>query len=103
LLKAKYKVKELFSSSPVGCSPFWHSIHKVRDHFRKGIMFYLGAHCNISFWNDLWIGEEPLSVRFPSLFLKSLETYLTLAKAYSEEGWWIPFRRNLDQEDVQSW
>jgi hypothetical protein len=28
---------------------------------------------------------------------------LTLAKAYSEEGWWIPYCTNLDQEDVQAW
>jgi hypothetical protein len=103
LLKAKYKVKELFSSSPMGCSPFWHSIHKIKDHFRKGVKFSPWAQSSISFWNDLWIGDVHLSVRFPSLFLKSLEIDLTLAKAYSEEGWWIPFRRNMDQEDVQAW
>jgi hypothetical protein len=34
--------------------------------------------------------------------LKSSETNLTLAKAYTEEGWWIPFCRNLDQDDVQA-
>jgi hypothetical protein len=28
---------------------------------------------------------------------------ITLAQAYSEEGWWIPFRRNLDQDDIQAW
>jgi hypothetical protein len=42
-------------------------------------------------------------VRFPNLFRKSSETDITLAQAYSEEGWWIPFRRNLDQEDIQAW
>jgi hypothetical protein len=42
-------------------------------------------------------------VRFPSLFQKSSETDITLAQAYSEEGWWIPFRRNLDQDDIQAW
>jgi hypothetical protein len=26
-----------------------------------------------------------------------------LAQAYSEEGWLIPFLRNLDQEDIQAW
>jgi hypothetical protein len=42
-------------------------------------------------------------VRFPSLFRKSSETDIMLAQAYSEEGWWIPFRRNLDQDDIQAW
>jgi hypothetical protein len=31
LLKAKYKTEDIFSTNPVGCSPFWHSIHKVKN------------------------------------------------------------------------
>jgi hypothetical protein len=42
-------------------------------------------------------------VRFPSLFQKSSDTDLSIAQAYSEDGWRIPFRRNLDQNDVQAW
>jgi mannosylglycoprotein endo-beta-mannosidase len=103
LLKAKYNVKELFSSRPVACSPFWHSIHKIKHHFKKGVRFSPGAHSSISFWKDLWIGDTPLCVKFPSLFQKSSESDITIAQAYSEEGWWIPFRRNLDQDDTQAW
>jgi hypothetical protein len=36
LLKAKYGVNELFFYNPVGCSPFWHIIHKIKNHFRLG-------------------------------------------------------------------
>jgi hypothetical protein len=68
LLKAKYNVKDLFSSRPVACSPFWHSIHKIKHHFKKGVRFSPGAYSSISFWNDLWIGDTPLSVKFPNLF-----------------------------------
>jgi hypothetical protein len=103
LLKAKYNVKDLFSSRPVACSPFWHSLHKIKNLFKKGVMFSPGAHSSISFWNDLWIGDALLSVKFPNLFRKSSEMDITLAQAYSEEGWWIPFRRNLDQNDIQAW
>jgi hypothetical protein len=53
LLKAKYNVKDLFSSRPVGCSPFWHSIHKIKNLFKKGVRFSPGAHSSISFRNDL--------------------------------------------------
>jgi hypothetical protein len=103
LLKAKYRINEIFSSNPVGCSLFWHSIHTVKEHFRLGVKFFLGSRSNISFWKDIWIGEEPLSVRFPTLFEKSSDTDLNIAQAYTKEGWWIPFRRNLDQEDAQAW
>jgi hypothetical protein len=98
LLKANYRVNELFSSNPVGCSPF--CLHKIKNQFRLGGQIPSRVRSSISFWNDLWIGEKPLSVRFPSLFQKSLDTDITIAQAYTEEGWWIPFCRNLDPSDV---
>jgi hypothetical protein len=30
LLKAKYRVSEFFLSQPTNCSPFWHSLHKIK-------------------------------------------------------------------------
>jgi hypothetical protein len=101
LLRAKYSINELFSSpNPIGCFPFWHNIHKIKEQFRMEVRFHPGARSSASFWNDLWIGVEPLRVRFPSLFQKSSDTDLSIAQAYSEKGWRIPFRRNLDQNDA---
>jgi hypothetical protein len=101
LLRAKYRVSELFSSpNPVGCSLFWHNIHKIKEQFRLGVRFHPGAQSKISFWNDLWIGEDPLRVRFPSLFLKSSDSDISIAQAYLEDGWRVPFRRNLDHNNV---
>jgi hypothetical protein len=40
LLRAKYRVSDLFSSpNPVGCSPFWHSKHlfRLRIRFHPGV------------------------------------------------------------------
>jgi hypothetical protein len=68
------KVNDFFTHCPVGSSPFWHSLHKVKDHFRLGVRFHPGKRANISFWKDVWIGEEPLSVRFLNLYSKSSET-----------------------------
>jgi hypothetical protein len=76
LLKAKYKTKEIFSTNPVGCSPFWHSIHKVKEQFKLGVRFLPRRRSSASFWKDLWLGEEPLCVRFPSLFEKKLNRRL---------------------------
>jgi hypothetical protein len=87
----------------VGGSPFWHSLHKIKSFFKLGVRFHPGSDANISFWNDLWLGEELLSVRFPNLYSKSSETDLKLGQAYSQDGWRIPFRRNLTQEDLASW
>jgi hypothetical protein len=54
LLKAKYITAEIFSSNLVGCSPFWHSIHKFKEHFKLGVRFSPGKRSNISFWKDIW-------------------------------------------------
>jgi hypothetical protein len=103
LLSAKYRISEIFSSTPNSCSPFWHSIHKVKEHFRMGVRFSPSKNSSISFWKDVWIGEVPLFSRFPTLFAKSSDTDLTMAQTYSEEGWHIFFRRALDQGDLQAW
>jgi hypothetical protein len=103
LLRAKYRTAEFFSSSPTNCSPFWHSMHKVKDFFREGVKFAPGKNSSISFWRDLWIGDVPLCVRFPTLFAKSSDSDLTMAQAYSEDGWRIFFRRALDQGDSLAW
>jgi hypothetical protein len=100
LLSAKYRTLEIFSHNPISCSRFWRSIHKVKECFRLGVRFYPGRNSSTSFWNDLWIGDVPLSAWFPSLFAKSSDIDLTIAQAYSEEGWRIFFRRALDQGDL---
>jgi hypothetical protein len=99
----KYRTSKIFSSTPNSCSPFWHSIHKVKEHFRLGVRFLPGKDSSISFWKDVWIGEVPLCSRFPTLFAKSSDADLTMVQVYSEEGWRIFFRRALDQGDLQAW
>jgi hypothetical protein len=52
LIKAKYQVQDLFSANPAGGSPFWHSIHKIKDHFKLGAKFILGDGASIKLWTD---------------------------------------------------
>jgi hypothetical protein len=87
----------------VGCSPFWHNIHKVKEQFKLGVRFFPRRRSNVSFWKDTWLGEQPLCARFPSLFEKSSIVDWKISQAYSDEGWRIPFRRSLDQNDLLAW
>jgi hypothetical protein len=103
LLKDKYKTEEFFFTNTVGCSPFWHSIHKVKEQFKLGVRFLPGRRSSVIFWKDSWLGEEPLCVRFPSLFEKSSTIDWKISQAYSDEGWRIPFCRSLDQNDLLAW
>jgi hypothetical protein len=63
----------------------------MKDHFNRGVRFHPGRNANISFWNDVWIGEDNLGVRFFNLYNKSSATDLKLGQAYSEEGVEDPF------------
>jgi hypothetical protein len=53
LLSAKYRTLEIFSHNPNSCSPFWHNIHKVKEHFILGVRFCPGRNSSTSFWKDV--------------------------------------------------
>jgi hypothetical protein len=59
LLRAKYRVSEFFSTHPTTCSPFWHSLHKIKQAFKLGAKFHLGRGSSVSFWKDVWLGKSP--------------------------------------------
>jgi hypothetical protein len=103
LLKAKYRVSKFFLSQPTNCSPFWHSLHKIKHAFKLGARFHPGRASKVCFWKDVWIGETALAQSFPNLFAKCTDPDITICQAYSEEGWNIQFRRNFNQENVGQW
>jgi mannosylglycoprotein endo-beta-mannosidase len=103
LLKAKYRVQELFSSSPAVCSPFWHIIQRIKVAFKLGAKFSPGRNSKLSFWKDLWVGDSPLCLIFPELFDKCSAPDLPICQALTEVGWNIQFRRNLNPAEAQQW
>lgn len=55
------------------------------------------------FWSDVWLGEKPLSVQFPRLFLLTFSNNFTVAKALSDNMSLIRFRRVLWGETADMW
>jgi mannosylglycoprotein endo-beta-mannosidase len=103
LLNAKYRAQELFSSSQVACSPFWHSIQRIRDAFKLEANFFPGRNSKLRFWKDLWVGDSPMCLTFPDLFDKCSTPELPICQALTVEGWNIQFRRNLNPDEAQQW
>jgi hypothetical protein len=103
LLKAKYPVDQFFSSSPVGGSPFWHSLHKLKDIFKQGARFSPGSNSDVRFWTDHWTGDAALSVRYARLFQICADPEITIVRAYEGDGWRIFFRRSFGEEEVALW
>jgi hypothetical protein len=87
LLRAKYRVNELFSSNCSGGSPFWCSIHKIKELFLIGAKFTPGRNSQVRFWLDTWLGVEPLRVSFPTLFSKCSDPNLVICNAWSVDDW----------------
>ena len=55
----------------------------------------MGNGCNARFWEDPWIGNVPLSVKFSRLYNLQFSSGITLAKVFTD-GWnCIRFRRTL--------
>jgi hypothetical protein len=61
IIRAKYPgAGDIFNSTANGGSPFWHSIHKIKDFLSLGLRFDLGNGERFRFWTDLWTGDFPL-------------------------------------------
>jgi hypothetical protein len=103
LLRAKYQCNNFFFSNPTGGSPFWHSLHKLKHLFKLGTKFTPDPQLVVAFWTDLWVGEVPLSIRFPLLFDKCSDPLLKVGQERVAGNWHIDFRRNFGPEEEEQW
>ncbi|XP_026460812.1 uncharacterized protein LOC113361992 [Papaver somniferum] len=57
----------------------------------------------IAFWNDIWKGNYPLSISFPSLYKLSMNRDAKMVDMISTDGsWMFNFKRNLVSAEVNS-
>ena len=74
-------------------SPFWKGLMRVKHEFFSRGAFVLGNGQQVRFWEDTWLGDEPLSQTYPSLFNIALHKNVTGANVLSRNPWNIQFRR----------
>jgi hypothetical protein len=55
------------------------------------------------FWEDLWVGNEPLMKSFPSLYSIARKKNVTVAQVLSTVPFNISFRRAVDGENRVKW
>lgn len=51
-----------------GDSQFWTSLMEVKDQFLARGRFVVHSGHQTCFWEDLWVGDEPLMKKFPALY-----------------------------------
>lgn len=72
VLVVKYKVLRdgwKIQSPNYRSSNLWTGILSARESFSEAIGYSVGTKEKILFWLESWVGERPLAVEFPLLFL----------------------------------
>jgi hypothetical protein len=87
----------------MGGTPFWHSLHKIKNYFKFGAKFTVGNGSKVRFWSDLWIGDSPLCPRYVRLFQILTEPEGLISHLYRDGRWNISFRRSFGREEQESW
>ena len=84
-------------------SPFWKGLMKTKVAFFRRVKFRVGNGNNTRFWEDIWLGDTPLAVQYPSLYniIQRKEDYVaTILNLVSLN---IHFRRSLVGERWDAW
>ena len=72
VITQKYQIEEggWFTKEPMGSFEvsLWKDISNAARKLRHDCYFVIGDGSRVKFWDDLWCGERPLRVMFPSLY-----------------------------------
>lgn len=58
---------------------------------------------SVLFWEDVWVGDIPLKLEFPSLYEICSETNVVVRDFWEGDGWNIRSRSALGGEDILEW
>ena len=83
----------------------WKEIEKEWPLFLQNATFSLGDGRRISFWKNVWCGEEALCSLFPSMFILAMQKDAMVAdlwNCFREEGGWSPtFLRSFNDWEME--
>jgi hypothetical protein len=74
-------------------------LHKVKHLFKWGIVYKVHNGEKVSFWDDVWVGEVPLKIQFPTLSNFCDDPIVSVAES-NEGEWSIDFRRTLSTAEA---
>jgi len=65
--------------------------------------FDIKGETNTRFWDDTWVGDKPLKVKYPSLYNIVRDPHATVSKVMSTSPLNISFRRALVGNKLTQW
>jgi hypothetical protein len=84
-------------------SPFWKCIMEVKEEFFARGSFIVGNGESVRFWEDIWLGDRPLSAQYPSLFNIARHKNISVASVLAQVPLNIEFRRALTGRCWDRW
>jgi hypothetical protein len=105
ILKRKYLKNKTLSQveKKKGDSHFWSGLMQVKRLVSKRSRFKIQDGTQTRFWEDLWIGTEPLMTKYPSLYNIVRKKNVTVARVLSTTPLNISFRRALVGDNWAKW
>ena len=83
-----------------GQSLFFQGILGGKEHFYKYVRKNIGDGLNTRFWEDLWIGDTPLKLKFARLYSLTFRAGFAVAKVLKDDWVNVRFRRTLYGETL---
>ena len=84
-------------------SNFWKGLLSVKDQFLSLGYFELKYGSHIRFWEDKWLGNEPLKLKYPTLFNIVRRKHDTVANILQTTPLNFSFRRALLGNNLENW
>jgi hypothetical protein len=105
LLHNKYLNTKTLSEVQVNAndSPFWKGLMSVKNDFFKRGLFVIGDGQKTRFWEDTWLGTQPLADQYESLYNITRNKNATVAEVMGTVPLNISFRRTLSHDKWTSW
>ncbi|XP_059277663.1 uncharacterized protein LOC132031768 [Lycium ferocissimum] len=104
VITAKYGLEDKWMTNmvntPYGCT-VWRAIRNHWPIMLARIRCKVGNGLKVSFWNDIWLGDTALKVKFPALFVLSQKRHATVAEMWTGQGWDLDLRRHLNDWEME--
>lgn len=69
-----------------GDSHFWSSLLKIKDLFYPNCKKVIGEGKNTRIWKGRWVGDRPLKIAYPRLYLLSFDHNISAPEAIARGG-----------------
>jgi hypothetical protein len=84
-------------------SHFWRGLMRIKDEVLAKGSFDIKDGTKMRFWDDIWVGDKPLKVKYPSLYNTVRDRHATVSKVLASTPLNISFRRALVGNKLLEW